>query len=336
MEHIMTTNADIGNYLHTHPRDRNVFEILLIIDSKKTKEEKINVIREHIGIHEPFKMILLWNYIPSIETNLPEGIPPYTPNDNDGDEYGSLWQYKELFRYFVKCEASKNINEVKKESLYIEMLEGVTAKEALVILAAKDGNLNKISTLTNELILESSQLFANYPDFVELVETEKKKKADRAAKRKAKPKAKRKAKPKAKRKAPARKRKAAPKRKAKPVVETPVVENVVDSSPEPETVPSASIDLTDMTFKDEPSVGSIIDTINVKSDSFSASPSIADTVEPIDSPQVSIVDTDFVPAPEVSTVDAEVENSLSNIYGGESTKEYVSYSAPENPAPDSE
>ncbi len=181
--------ADLGNYLNTHPRDRHVFEILKIIDSKSNKQDKINVIREHLGVHKPFQNIMMWNYLPRVKSVLPEGEPPFKRNEEDGDQ-ATLWQFVDLFPYFVLSGKSQNMNPTKQERLYIDMLETIPSAESDVIIAAKDGKLNSICSLTNLTVFESSVLFSDDEGFAEVIEAEKEanKKKRASASKKKKPK----------------------------------------------------------------------------------------------------------------------------------------------------
>jgi len=225
--------ADLGNYLNTHPRDRHVFEILKIIDSKSNKQEKINVIREHLAIHKPFQNILMWNYLPRVKSLLPEGNPPFNRNEEDGDQ-ATLWQFVDLFPYFVLSGKSQNMNATKQERLFIDMLETIPAAEADVMLAVKDGKLNSICSLTNYTIFESSALFSNDEGFTEIIEAEKE--ANRKKRASAKKKPKRKA---AKRKTTSKRKK--PAAKKPPVLEAPQ-----------EPVENTATDLQDVTIQAAP------------------------------------------------------------------------------------
>ena len=228
--------ADLGNYLTTHPRDRHVFEILKIIDSKDTKQEKINIIREHLGIHKPFQNILMMNFLPRVVSILPEGSPPYNKNKDDGEQI-SMWQFVDLFAYFVRSLKSQNMNPLKQERLFIDMIESLPEQEAEIFIAAKDGKLSDICSLTNLIVFESSALFSNDEGFKEVIEEEKeadKKKRELAKKKKPKKKAKAKRKTAPKRK-PAAKKKATPKAKEAAI-------NATEATVEPsETSSSASL-----------------------------------------------------------------------------------------------
>lgn len=168
--------ADLGRYETIQPKARHVFECFKIIDKQKTKKAKLEQARLHLKENMPFQRILMWNSIPRIESMLPEGIPPYNANENDG-EANRLWEYMNMFTYFVKSTKSVNMKPLKIEQLFINMLEVLPKEESDIICLAKDGKINEIHPwLTNDFVREvDATLFAE-------VEPEPKKK--RATKKK--------------------------------------------------------------------------------------------------------------------------------------------------------
>ena len=87
---------------------------------------------------------------------LPEGDVPYTPNDAPvGTDHTRLEQeYKGLYR-FVKGGADK-LPSLKRESLFVQLLEGLSAEEAELICLVKDKKLSsKYKRITKAVIQEA-------------------------------------------------------------------------------------------------------------------------------------------------------------------------------------
>ena len=87
---------------------------------------------------------------------LPEGDVPYTPNDAPvGTDHSRLEQeYRGLYRFF-KGGADK-LPSLKRESMFVQLLEGLSAEEAELLVLAKDGRINdKYKRITKTVISEA-------------------------------------------------------------------------------------------------------------------------------------------------------------------------------------
>lgn len=83
---------------------------------------------------------------------LPEGDPPYKPDAAPiGMSMGILRQ--ELKRFYVFCRA--DLPAVRREDLFIQLLEGVHPSEAELLLSVKDQTLNKkYKKITHQLVYD--------------------------------------------------------------------------------------------------------------------------------------------------------------------------------------
>lgn len=78
-----------------------ISEVLQKVHNAKTKVEKISLLRKHNST--ALRQLLIWNYDESIESMIPEGDVPYTPNDAPaGTEHSRLEQEYRGFYRFVK------------------------------------------------------------------------------------------------------------------------------------------------------------------------------------------------------------------------------------------
>ena len=139
-----------------------IFEIFLKVNNAKDKPKKIEVLRQY---DKPaLRQILKGCFDPKIEWELPEGIPPYIENDVPaGTEHTLLINEAKKLWHFVKG-ADNATNKLQKETMFIQMLEGLHKDEAKVLLDMKNGTLNKTyKGLTADMVKEA---FGWNADFV--------------------------------------------------------------------------------------------------------------------------------------------------------------------------
>ena len=131
-----------------------ISEILRKVSNAKTKAEKISLLRKHNST--ALRQMLIINFDESIVSMLPEGDVPYTPNDAPvGTDHTRLEQeYRGLYRFF-KGGADK-LPSLKRESMFVQLLEGLSAEEAELLVLCKDGKLgDKYKRITKAVISEA-------------------------------------------------------------------------------------------------------------------------------------------------------------------------------------
>ena len=116
-------------------------EILDKVAKAKTKEKKIELLREHNT--DALRMVLKSSFDPNIEWDLPEGDVPYTPNESpEGTEHNMLvHEARTLFHYIKGGNPQLTTN--RRENMFIQMLEGLHQSEAELVVAAKDKALHR-------------------------------------------------------------------------------------------------------------------------------------------------------------------------------------------------
>ena len=115
-------------------------EILRKVSNAKTKAEKISLLRKH---NTPaLRQLLIINFDESVIALLPEGDVPFTPNDAPaGTDHTRLeQQYRGLYRFF---KGGAKLPTLKRESMFVQLLEGLASEEAELLVLVKDGQLNK-------------------------------------------------------------------------------------------------------------------------------------------------------------------------------------------------
>ena len=116
-------------------------EILRKVSNAKTKAEKVILLRENNS--SALRMLLIWNFDESVISMVPEGDVPYTPNDAPvGTDHTRLEQESKGFYRFVKG-GQDTLKSLKREAMFVQLLEGLSAEEAELLCLVKDGQLNK-------------------------------------------------------------------------------------------------------------------------------------------------------------------------------------------------
>ena len=129
-------------------------EIFTQINNAKDKPAKIAVLKKYDN--KPMRQLLKAAFDPKIKFDLPEGNPPYIKNEAPaGTEHTSLaMEARKLYHFIVG--GNNTINKLKKETMFIQMLEGLHADDAEVLMAIKNKNLNNTyKGLTANLVKET-------------------------------------------------------------------------------------------------------------------------------------------------------------------------------------
>ena len=130
-----------------------ISEILRKVSNAKTKKEKIDLLRKHNS--NALRQLLIINFDESVVSMLPEGDVPYTPNDAPvGTDHTRLEQeYRGLYRFF---KGGAKLPGLKRESMFVQLLEGLSAEEAELLCLVKDGRMNnKYKRITKAVISEA-------------------------------------------------------------------------------------------------------------------------------------------------------------------------------------
>lgn len=115
-------------------------------------------LRELANLKPDMKTLLVYAYHNGYVFDLPEGDPPYKTVDMP-ENWGYNRLPKELrkFKYFFK---GNNLNPIKRETIFIEMLESLSPDEAKLVLAVKNKKL-PYKGFTKKMVVEAlPDLFA--------------------------------------------------------------------------------------------------------------------------------------------------------------------------------
>ena len=140
------------------PPNPFMHEILELVNYARSKPKKGELLKEYET--PALKSIFIWNFDPSVVSLLPEGEVPYNANEVPvGTDHTSLRrEYKQLFD-FVKG-GNDQLSSLRRESMFIQTLEGLHPKEAEILVLIKDGQLNTKYKITREVVETA------YPDII--------------------------------------------------------------------------------------------------------------------------------------------------------------------------
>lgn len=124
------------------------------VEEAKTKKEKLQILKENSS--PVLKQILGLTYDPRVNWLLPEGTPPHTPLPNDADAEITLQYASRQFYLFIEgnSETQRNLKQIKRESLFIQLLESVNPAEVKILLGMKDRKL-PYKGVTRKLVAEA-------------------------------------------------------------------------------------------------------------------------------------------------------------------------------------
>ena len=115
-------------------------EIATKINNAKDKPRKLKVLQEHDSV--PLRQVLKGAFHPDIEWLLPPGDVPYTANDAPvGTEHTLLQQEAQRLYLFTKG-GDNTLTNTKRETLFIQMLEGLCAEEAEFLVTVVNKRVN--------------------------------------------------------------------------------------------------------------------------------------------------------------------------------------------------
>ena len=140
------------------PPKPTVHEVLDAVHKQKTKDKKIEVLRQYDS--KAVRYCLIWNYDESLKSALPEGDVPYEPNPSPTIESQSKLasEYKTLYNFIEG--GNYELTNTRREVLFIQLLEALNPGEAEVLCLAKDKKLGRKYRCSFPVVKEA------YPDIV--------------------------------------------------------------------------------------------------------------------------------------------------------------------------
>jgi hypothetical protein len=168
--------------IETLPSNPFVFEVLELASKQRSNVKKVEVLKKYE--HDALKSIFIWNFDETVISLLPDGDVPYANADEQSVYSGTLSEnlsreasggesatgqdlngrgrtslrreYQNLYHY-VKG-GNNGLSTIRREMMFINLLQGLHPKEAEVLILTKDKNLTNKYRITLDNVKEA------YPD----------------------------------------------------------------------------------------------------------------------------------------------------------------------------
>ena len=169
----------------TLPNNPLSFEVLDLVSRQRSNAKKVEVLKKY---EDPsLKALLIWNFDESVISMLPDGPVPYSGYDEQTTYSGSLTtkiseevrkmhetgsfslgssdkqghttirrEFKNFY-HFIKG-GNDGMNNIRRETMFINILEGLHPLEAEIICLVKDKKLEDKYKITKNIVSEA------YPD----------------------------------------------------------------------------------------------------------------------------------------------------------------------------
>jgi hypothetical protein len=168
--------------IETLPTNPFVFEILELASKQRSSAKKVEVLKTYE--HDSLKSVFIWNFDESVISLLPSGEVPYgnadeqsvysgtlsdnlrkeayggesaTGQDLDGRGKTSLRKEWQNLYHYVKG-GNDSLTTIRREMMFINLLQGLHPKESEVLILTKDKNLTDKYKISFENVKEA------YPD----------------------------------------------------------------------------------------------------------------------------------------------------------------------------
>jgi hypothetical protein len=111
------------------------------IAAAKSITERKKILLEHES--DPLKELLKYAFHPDVKFALPEGAPPYSTFIGSVDENNPTYLYPNIRKFYLFIEGGhEGLSQLRREQLFVQLLEELHPKEAEVVLQVKDKKLN--------------------------------------------------------------------------------------------------------------------------------------------------------------------------------------------------
>jgi len=138
------------------PPNPFLFEILDLVSKQRSSEKKVEILREYET--DALKTIFIWNFDESVISMLPEGDVPYKENEVPvGTDHTSLRREHKNLYHFVRG-GNDSLSQIRRETMFIQILEGLHPDEAKILCLVKDKKLSSQYKITKEIVTQA------YPD----------------------------------------------------------------------------------------------------------------------------------------------------------------------------
>jgi hypothetical protein len=137
-----------------HNQVKLPFEVFDMVSEAKNIDDRAAILQQYGTF--AIKTILQANYKSSVVFDLPEGAPPYNLQpDIAGMQYRHIEKAIFDLAYLVKG-AKKQIGSVKRETVFIKLLETCHPADAKILIAMKDKKLQNLYPKLTEALVQKA------------------------------------------------------------------------------------------------------------------------------------------------------------------------------------
>jgi hypothetical protein len=131
-----------------------VSEVLEQVAKTDSKKEKVDILRKHNSLE--LRDVLKGAFDDTVQFILPKGQPPIDENEKKKYDKTHLVHETKKFRYFVKGGPGEQVNALRRERMFIDILYRIDTREAILICKMKDKELDGVyKGLTKKLVQEA-------------------------------------------------------------------------------------------------------------------------------------------------------------------------------------
>lgn len=183
-----TTKRTVTAVVDNLPNNPFIFEVLDLVSRQKVIAKKVETLKKYEDVS--LKAVLIWNFDESITSAVPEGAVPYAGYadqttysgslstriseeirkmhevssfslGNTSDDSGRTTIRREFkhFYHFIKG-GNDGMSKIRREAMFINILEGLHPLEAEILCLIKDKQLDTKYNITKEIVSQA------YPDIV--------------------------------------------------------------------------------------------------------------------------------------------------------------------------
>ena len=117
-------------------------EIAMKVNNAKDKPRKLKVLKDHDTV--PLRQVLKGSFDPKVEWLLPTGDVPYEVNEAPlGTDHTLLSREAKRLYLFTKG-GDNTLSSKKRETIFIQMLEGLSAEEAEFLVTVINKKVNNV------------------------------------------------------------------------------------------------------------------------------------------------------------------------------------------------
>jgi len=179
-----TTTKRVAPVIDNLPTNPFAFEVFDLVSRQKTNAKKVEVLQKYD--HPSLRALFIWNFDESVISMLPDGPVPYSGykdqtifngsmsdklteeirkmhevgsfsigNAADANKgHSTIRREFKHFYHFIKG-GNDAINSIRRESMFINILEGLHPLEAEILILVKDKKLDTKYKITKEIVSQA-------------------------------------------------------------------------------------------------------------------------------------------------------------------------------------